>query len=423
LLRWLEDGPLVVVSDGSGAGPKLKARLIATGQEGTFGESGERFTAAVEDTPANSRELLARVDFAPDSDAGMESMLGFRQDLGFAGSVESVAAVAIHPEEVNPGSDGEGLDEAAVRSWEALELGDEFEAEVGSTQVMARFSGGSPNTVVAALPSALLGWRDGSSTVSYRMATSMPGQGEADETSAATWLPRVSVGDGELRMEHGLHQELGWKRHTDVSTMTVLVYGDRVDNPVVEAMSHTAAGAPVAAGILFDPASGLMRAAGDDFSNAGVVAAYGRRLPGGDQVRVSYSSGDALALPAAGPSSRELAQAISAARPRYTQSYSISLSGTLEGTRTPWRASYRWQSESTITRVAPFAEDADEPYLSFHFRQPIHLGGTGRSGFEALLDIRNLLAQGYRPYLLNDGSLLVFAQDQRSVGAGLAFTF
>ena len=36
LLRWLEDGPLVVVSDRSGR-PKLKARLMATGQEGTFG--------------------------------------------------------------------------------------------------------------------------------------------------------------------------------------------------------------------------------------------------------------------------------------------------------------------------------------------------------------------------------------------------
>ena len=95
LLRWLEDGPLVVVSDRSGR-PKLKARLMATGQEGTFGESGERFTAVVEDTPSNSRELLARVDFAPDTDAGMESMLGFRQDLGFAGSV------AVHGRDFDP---------------------------------------------------------------------------------------------------------------------------------------------------------------------------------------------------------------------------------------------------------------------------------------------------------------------------------
>jgi hypothetical protein len=47
--------------------------------------------------------------------------------------------------------------------------------------------------------------------------------------------------------------------------------------------------------------------------------------------------------------------------------------------------------------------------------------GTG--GIEAVLDLRNLLAQGYRPYVLSDGSLLIFAQQQRSFGAGLAFTF
>ena len=138
---------------------------MATGQEGTFGESGERISAMVEETPANSRELLARVDFAPDTDAGMESMLGFRQDLGFAGSVQSVAAIAIHPEIDASGGEGgaggAGLDEAAMRTWETLNLGDELEAEVGSTQVLARFAENSPNTMTAALPFASVGWRTG----------------------------------------------------------------------------------------------------------------------------------------------------------------------------------------------------------------------------------------------------------------------
>ena len=93
LLRWLEDGPLVVVSDGSGGGPKLKARLMATGRRAPLAKAASGSTATVEDTPSDSRELLARVDFAPGTDAGMESMLGFSQDLGFAGSVQSVAAV------------------------------------------------------------------------------------------------------------------------------------------------------------------------------------------------------------------------------------------------------------------------------------------------------------------------------------------
>src|SRR5580658_7219947 len=128
LLRWLEDGPLVVVSDGAGNAPKLKARLMATGQAGTFGESGERFSNSVELTPANSSELVARVDFAPDTDEGMESMLGFRQDLGFAGSVQSVAAIAVHPDEFD-GAGDEGVDEAAINTSETIHLGDEFELD------------------------------------------------------------------------------------------------------------------------------------------------------------------------------------------------------------------------------------------------------------------------------------------------------
>jgi len=149
LLRWLEDGPLVVETDGSGSAPKLMARLMATGQSGTFGESGERISTSLEDTPSDSRELLARVDFAPDSDAGMESMLGFRQDLGFAGSVQSVAAMAIEPDVESSG--GEGLQEAAMRSQEIMNFGDALQAEAGANLVMGRLSG-MPNGGTAAMP-------------------------------------------------------------------------------------------------------------------------------------------------------------------------------------------------------------------------------------------------------------------------------
>jgi hypothetical protein len=423
LLRWLEDGPLVVVSDGSGAAPKLKARLIATGQEGTFGESGERFTAAVEETPSQSRELLARVDFAPDTDAGMESMLGFRQDLGYAGSVQSVAAVAIHPEEDSAGA--RGLDEAAIRSWETMRLGNEIEAEAGSTQVLARFAEQSPNTVAAALPFASVDWRDGNSAVRYRVATALPAPMTADESQARAWLPELSVRNGSLTVEHGLHQEIGWERRTDDSSMAVLVFADRLDNPVIEAMGRFAtdgnAGDAVAVPVLLDHSSGLLRAAGPEYSTAGLMAAFERRLPGANEVRVSYSNGDALAM-APSDSAAGLAEAIAAALPRRAQSYSISLSGTLDGTGTHWRASYRWQPEDTVTGVAPFSADA-EPYLNLQLRQAIHLRRDGTGSIDALLDLRNLLAEGYRPYLLSDGSLIIFAQQQRGVTAGLAFTF
>jgi hypothetical protein len=422
LLRWLEDGPLVVVSDGSAGSHKLKARLVATGRQGAFGESGERVAAAVEETPSNSRELLAQVDFAPGSDAGMESMLGFRQDLGFAGSVESVAAVSIHPE-IESGS-SEGLDEAAMRTWQTIHMGDEFEGEVGSTQVLARFAQSSPNTVAAALPFATVAWRDGASAVHYRLATAVPASPDIDDTQAQAWLPAVSMRDGQLALEHGLHQEIGWERDTDNSGVSILVYADRTDNPVMEAVSRQANGLADfgSAQLLMDPASGLVRAAGPGFSTAGVMAKVERRLPAGSRVRFSYANGDALVLaPAAQPVG--LVQLLGSAHARHAQTYSISLSGTIDGSGTRWRATYRWQPETTLTPVAPFAEQAADPYLNFHFRQPIHIRRDGASGLEAVVNLRNLLAQGYRPYVLSDGSLLMFAQDQRGFSGGLAFSF
>jgi hypothetical protein len=443
LLRWLEDGPLVVVSEGPNAHPKLKARLVASGQQGTFGENGERISIEVEETPSTSRELLARVDFDPTTNAGMESMLGFRQDLGFAGSVESVAAVAIHPEMESAG--GSGLEEAAVRSTERMEFGDMAEAEVGSEQVLARFGQSGPgsnmgsnlgaNTVVAALPFAMVGWHNGNSTIRYAMATAVPAAGaneanEANESGAAAMLPVLSeTSDGRLALEHGMHQEIGWERSTDDSGVQVVVYADRLSNPALEASARAAGGANFAAGAetgsaLYDGASGLLRTAGPGFSTTGVVATFQKRLHGGNSIRLSYANGDALMLPSSPRGSLGLSAIASAAHPRRAQMYSLSLSGTLDGTGTRWRASYRWQPEETVTRVAPYALDASEPFLNVHLRQPMcRARGERTRSVDAMVDARNLLGQGYRQYVLPDGSVLIFAQDQRSLSAGLAFTF
>ena len=420
LLRWLEDGPLVVVTDGSGAAPKLRARLMATGQAGTFGESGERFSTTVEDTPAGSKELLARVDFAPGTDGNMESMLGFRQDLGFAGSVQSVAAISVAPQ--IEGAGDQGLDEAVVESSETMHFGEVVEAEVGSTAVAGRIAGPAPSTATAMLPYANVSWHSGPTTVHYGMTTMIRPQ-DVDQSEASVWQPAMAERNSRLTVEHGFHQEIGWERRTDASGMAVLVYSDSIDNPVMEALGQFAAGdSPAAASVLFDQASNLIRAAGPSFSAQGVEASVEHRIVGESRIRVSYASGSALVMPAM-PQPTSLAEVLASAHPRRAETYSISLSGTLAGTKTRWQASYRWQPEETVTMVSPFAADGSDPFLNVHLCQPIHVTRDGAGGLEALVDIRNLLAQGYRPYILSDGSLLLFAQDQRGVRAGLAFTF
>ena len=422
LLRWLENGPLVVVSDGSGTKPRLKARIMATGAAGTFGENGERYSATVTNTPTGSRELLARVDFSPNSTAGMESMLGFNQDLGMAGSVQSVAAISIHPD-LSSG-DGRGLSAAAVRSSESMRFGPALAAEVGATEIVARLGG--QGSVTTALPYADLNWSAGDSAVAYRMATLVPGEQSMSAAAAEASLPGFSARDGRLLMEHGMHQEISWERRTENSGMAVAVYADDIVNPVMEGMSRPVSARPLTASVantaLLDGGSGMIHAAGPNFASKGMTASFDHRLPGRNTVRMSYASGTALVMPAL-PAGATLLQAADQARPQHTQTYTLSFSGTLDGTRTTWRASYRWQPESTVTAIAPYAANAAGPYLNLYVRQPIHLGGDGTTGFEALIDMSNLLAEGYRPFLLNDGSVVVFAQGRRCIRGGLAFTF
>jgi hypothetical protein len=248
----------------------------------------------------------------------------------------------------------------------------------------------------------------------------------SDESEASGYMPRFAERNGNLVVERGMHQEIGWQRGTDTTRMAVMFYSDTVSDPVLEAMTRFAAGdtgpSPVAAAALLDTSSGMLRAAGPAFSTTGVEAAVERQLPRGNRIRLSYANGGALVMPAL-PMPVNFSQVLAAARPRRTQAYSISLSGTLEGTGTRWRASYRWQADDTVTAVAAFDQNAALPYLNVHLRQPIHLTRDGSCGLEALLEVRNLLAEGYRPYVLSDGSLLIFAQQQRGIRGGLAFTF
>ena len=214
----------------------------------------------------------------------MESMLGFRQDLGFAGSVQSVAAVAIHPE-ITGSAGEEGLTEAAARTWETMHLGDEFDIEVGSTEVVgasvraiAEDGGRGPALCFSGLARRKF----------YRRLPGCDLPAGCDSVrrrrQAAGMDARVLSRNGGLMVERGLHQEIGWERRTDVSGMSVRVYSDSIRNPVLEAMEHMAAGAmPVDA--LVDCASGLLRAAGTKFSSQGVMASVDRRLPGGNDVR------------------------------------------------------------------------------------------------------------------------------------------
>ena len=98
------------------------------------------------------------------------------------------------------------------------------------------------------------------------------------------------------------------------------------------------------------------------------------------------------------------------------------LSGTAPHTHTRWIASYRWVNGPAVTPVDMFnaSPGQSDPFLNIFLRQPIPSSG---GHVEAIIDVRNLLAQGYVPVLGQDGQTVYLVQAARSVRGGVAFTF
>jgi hypothetical protein len=90
-------------------------------------------------------------------------------------------------------------------------------------------------------------------------------------------------------------------------------------------------------------------------------------------------------------------------------------------------ASYRWVNGQALTPVDMFNASAGqtEPFLNLFLRQPMphwHLLPGGQH-MEAIVDLRNLLAQGYVPMIGPDGKTVYLVESARSVRGGVSFTF
>jgi hypothetical protein len=110
---------------------------------------------------------------------------------------------------------------------------------------------------------------------------------------------------------------------------------------------------------------------------------------------------------------------------RYRHSVAIRMSGKIHRTGTEFVANYKWLSGTGLTQQDAFGEalyDLD-PYLNITIRQQLPIPGSFWSGrWQALAEVRNLLAQGYVAMPSPDGQLLL-TPICRSFRGGLSFQF
>jgi hypothetical protein len=422
LLRMLQNGPLVVVTDSNGD-RALKARVTLRGGDSRFGDGGVHQDFELARSLDGSRGLILRADLADpvQSDSPAVRMVaGYEHRLAFGNSFRSVGIVEDQPQ-IAGGAGVQGLSSFALRNAETLNLMPGVQAQVGD-QVMGFHAS---STTVGNYPFALLMVQSGHTRYSYSVATSPDAQSaetvdeETNLTSSATEL------DGQLVAEHGLHQQFTISRGSDGDgrTMSVSVYHDQIENPIVNG-GGTPTNADLSSGnLLFDPVSAQMSAAGQGYSATGIVAQI--RNPMGANLRLTLDAATGEALAAASQLAEQpvsFSAPLQQMHPEAANMVAVSASGRVDRTGTQWRAAYRWQTAGTLTPVAPFATTLPDAYLSLYFRQPIRCRMLP-NGMEALVDVRNLLAEGYRPFLSSDGSQLYFAQLSRSIEGGLSFSF
>ena len=110
---------------------------------------------------------------------------------------------------------------------------------------------------------------------------------------------------------------------------------------------------------------------------------------------------------------------------RYRHAVAGKVSGKAPRTHTKWAASYGWTSGRALTPVDMFnaSPGQADPFLDIFLRQPIP-GPSSLSGhMDVLLEIRNLLAQGYVPVFGQDGRTVYLVQTARAVRGGVSFNF
>lgn len=260
--------------------------------------------------------------------------------------------------------------------------------------------------------------------VEYRYATSEPDTRAAKGfDSAPADLsesgPRMALLNGQPEVEKASHHELSVSRRMGDTSVQVAAFFDQVHNAIL-----TGAGDPSSYSddVLPDVYSGTFSYGfSPGVSSTGARVVVQRKLSDDLTATVDYSTGQAIAADSAAEW-QALAQALNTSR---QHAVGAKLYGHIPSTGTRWIASYKWTSGNTLSAVDAFnaSPGQTDPYLSVFIRQPIPGTSFIPAKMDALLDLRNLLAQGYVPVMGQDGRTVYMVQSARSLRGGLAFTF
>jgi hypothetical protein len=223
-------------------------------------------------------------------------------------------------------------------------------------------------------------------------------------------------------VERAHHQEVSASQRIGKTNLQVAFYSDSIIDPVLTGVGEMMPGEISESGdVLPDLYSGTFSYQGNDFAARGMRVVLQRKLYSDLTATLDYAYGGVLDLSRPDVQLQDARESI---RTERRQAVAAKFSGTLPKAKTRWIASYRYTGGRTLTPVDMFNSSAgqSDPYLNLFIRQPIPASFLA-GHMEILMDLRNLLAQGYVPVIGRDGRTLYLVQSARSVRGGVAFSF
>ena len=424
ILRVLEDGSPAVISQSEQGNHELKGTLsfVAGSPSEGFGSVSDVSTGfSVERSIFSSGTVAVRgnVGYGSGSPAAvLRASYIHKMDNGSQPQVTFTMRRLAAPD-INLHS--AALQALSLTTSDDINLGDILELRFGSELQTIQFMG----RVTAFRPFGSADLHLSPNTVlEYRYATSEPDSrmDKGFDTAPADLSesgPHVSIAGFSPSLERAHHHELSLSRRVGKNNLQMAVYSDRVIDPALTGVGDFLADNGE---VLPDLYSGTFTYRGRELDTRGLRIVLQRKLSSDVTATLDYGYGGVLDLAKDDVMLRDARESI-LIRDRHTLAAKVS--GTVPGAGTRWVASYRWISGQALTPVDMFNASAgqSDPYLNIFFRQPIPGTSFLPGHMDALIDVRNLLAQGYVPLIGQDKHTVYLVQSARAVRGGVAFTF
>ena len=424
VLRFDDDTAVIVESQQEGQPLSGTLALMAGAASEGYGSASDLGTAfKVEQSIFHTGTLgfAGDLGYATGTPDGVirASYARTNQD-GFQQSVSLIVRRFAAPDAVPHGG---ALDAIALSYSDGFSVGGFLDFQMGTEAQNIQFLG---HGATAFRPGATADFHLGPNTIlEYRYATTEPNtraskgfdSSPADLTETS---PRMTVIDGNPVLENAHHHELSLsQRFGDNNKLQLAYYNDRVKDPALLGLGLVN---DDFVDVLPDVYSGTFSYNAGELRAQGVRFVYKRRINDNLSATLDYSYGGVLELEQPNINWDAVSNSLYHG---WRHSAALKLNGSLPRCKTRWIASYRWTSGQTLVPVDLFNASAGQtdPFLNLFIRQPLpHFHGMP-GNMEALIDVRNLLAQGYIPVIGPDGSTVYLVQSARSVRGGLAFTF